>query len=744
MSLTLTYAELDVPYCTRTYGVAPCSAQLGVTGSQKCFNSPATCQAHGDYQNTIKTLRWVQNAEYVPFAKVEAVPSLQSAETSPQKIEPGESLGKRERVKCGFKNHPHNDIGLDPYVSDRDYNPWDRGTYWGRFNARYPNIAGYPFRILRGDYDPAANLSGAAILQRLETSHYIADKLQLSAQDAVINGLDVLTFIEGNKSLCPRPSNGVLAVDITDVGISLTLLPAGIGSEYPASGEASIGKEYVTFNRSGDNITLTGRALYGSERKAHEAGVTFQLAAVITGNIAAVLNQLLQYTDTPATWYDVPAWETEATEHAFEILHARIAVPTEVSKLVGHLMTEMGLDIHSDCTRRKIFMRVLRPLTPSFYVTEDSAINLSPDLDSSTLYTAVYLQYGRINPLESIDEDQNYLGHLLRVSDDPELILQNNSPAIHKVQSIWLPGTQRQVAGETAALILGRYSRVLRTMQAVVRVDDAPQLGDVGEVTSRFFEDATGSTQPIPMQVVQITKGIEQNQLLMQEYTANYIRPNDGTRRVPILPEQYNADLRVLHDLTFGSHIPPGTPIIFEADPNVVVGSKRFSDFALRVGDWPEVIAGQATLLVTGLMVVGMGGRGGMSKASPNGLNGGPALYSRVPITFENCEIGGGGGGGGGSLYSHWSPYPGSSYETFYPGGGGAGRLIGGGKPPGTLRTGGVDNTAGGAGGDLGQPGKTTLGGPLQHFSPGQAGIAIDGKSFVTLTNTIVHGLEIN
>src|SRR5690606_39499570 len=69
--------------------------------------------------NTIKTLRWVQNAEYVPFAKVEAVPSLQSAETSPQKIEPGESLGKRERVKCGFKNHPHNDIGLEDRKSTR-------------------------------------------------------------------------------------------------------------------------------------------------------------------------------------------------------------------------------------------------------------------------------------------------------------------------------------------------------------------------------------------------------------------------------------------------------------------------------------------------------------------------------------------------------------------------------------------------------------------------------------------------
>lgn len=744
MSLTLTYAELDVPRCTLIYGVAPCSAQLGVTGTDKCFNSPATCQAHSDYQGTTKTLRWVENAEYVPFSKVEAIPSLLSVETSPQKIEPGESLGKRERVKAGFKNHPHNDIGMDPYVRDRDYNPWDRGTFWGRFNARYPNIAGYPFRIRRGDFDPAANISGFSILQRLETSHYIADKLDLSAQSAVINGLDVLTFIEGNKSLCPKPSNGILAADITDTQSTLTLLPVGIGSEYPATGEASIGKEYVTFNRTGDSIILTGRALYGSERKAHEAGVTFQLAAVITGDIAQVLNALLQYTDTPATWYDLTAWQTEATEHASEILEARIAVPTAVSTLVNHLMTEMGLDIHSDNVRRRIFMRVLRPLSPSFSITEDRAINLSPGLDSSTLYSAVYLQYGRINPLEKLDEDQNYLGHLLRVSDDPEVILQGNSPAIHKVQSIWLPSTQRQVASETAALILGRYSKVLRTMQAVVRVDDSPQLGDVGEVTSRFFEDATGSTAPIPMQVVQITKGIEQNQLLLQEYTANYIRPNDGTRRISIAQDAYNVNLRALHDATYGPSIPPGTPIIFEADPGIVYGSKQSAGYALTVGNWPEVIAGQSSLKVTGLIIVGMGGRGGQSVNNPTGLDGGPALYTRVPITLEECEIGGGGGGGGGSLYNHWSPYPGSSYSTFYPGGGGAGQSPGAGSPPGTLRTGGADTRTGGDGGDLGQPGKSSLGGPLQHFSGGQPGIAIDGKSFVTLIDTTVHGAEIN
>lgn len=736
MSLTLTYAELDVPRCKLTYGVPPCSAQLGVTGEIKCFNTPATCQVPEDYSGEIKTLRWVVNSEHVPLRALPAVPSLVAISPSPQAIEPGESLGKRERVKLTFKNHPHNDLDLDPYVGQRDYNPWERGTYWGKFNARWPNISGFSARTRRAiNYDPA----NTNIESQLETAHYIAERLELGVDQATINCLDVLTFVEGNKALYPPPSNGLLADAITDLQPNFLLAPPGIGTQYPASGEASIEKEYVTFTRSGDYITLTGRGLYGSERKAHDAGATFQVAGVIIGNVATALQKLLEATSTPLAWYDINAWQTEAEHHAPEILHGRIAAPTEVNKLIGHLMQEMGLDIHSDLIRQKIVMRVLRKYTPTFSINDDNAKGLAPSLDTSKLVTAVYLQYGRVNPLEKVDEPQNYIGHLLRASEDPQLVLQSNAPAIRKIQSIWLPSTHRQTASETAQLILGRYGRVLRSLSCSVPMEDAPQLGDIGEVTARFFEDPTGSTAPIPMQVVQIARGVSSAQLVLQEYGINYLRPSDPTRRVTLKKDkEWNVNLRQKYIETYGTAtIPPDTPVIFEADPGVVFGSKT-SSFAVVAGDWPEISSG-VTITIQGLIIVGHGGRGGYSVNTPEGGDGGPALHTRVPLKLVDCVVGGGGGGGGAAI--HHASYG----KIVYDGGGGAGEMPGVGAVMGSVYSGGkTGGSAGASGGGLGMPGRTGGGGPTQGYPGGQPGIAIDGGSFVTRIDSIVYGAEVN
>lgn len=37
-------AVLKVDRCTQSYGVAPCAAAIGVTGTQRCFNTCKTCQ----------------------------------------------------------------------------------------------------------------------------------------------------------------------------------------------------------------------------------------------------------------------------------------------------------------------------------------------------------------------------------------------------------------------------------------------------------------------------------------------------------------------------------------------------------------------------------------------------------------------------------------------------------------------------------------------------------------------------
>lgn len=45
----ITLVEIDQPLCRNVYGVAPCAAALGTTGTRKCFNTRVTCQDPDHY-----------------------------------------------------------------------------------------------------------------------------------------------------------------------------------------------------------------------------------------------------------------------------------------------------------------------------------------------------------------------------------------------------------------------------------------------------------------------------------------------------------------------------------------------------------------------------------------------------------------------------------------------------------------------------------------------------------------------
>ena len=51
----LTFVEIDVSICSLTYGVAPCTAAVGVTGAQKCFNTLGSCQDRANYAESFVT-----------------------------------------------------------------------------------------------------------------------------------------------------------------------------------------------------------------------------------------------------------------------------------------------------------------------------------------------------------------------------------------------------------------------------------------------------------------------------------------------------------------------------------------------------------------------------------------------------------------------------------------------------------------------------------------------------------------
>lgn len=251
----LTYVEIDVSRCSLTYGSAPCTASVGVTGDKKCFNSKATCQDRENYGDATVTLRFsFEGAEYQPD-DIEAIPCVTGISISPGEISLGGDLGERASVSISFKDLRHSDTGPagDKYLADRSYNPFTQGTYWGRFRTRHRYIRGQPIRIIRGNLGQA--------LGDMETRHYVVDSFSGPSADGsfTIVAKDVLKLADDDRAKAPLAVDARLTADATAVATSISLNPSGIGNlSFGVTGYATIaGKEVVSYTRTRSWDTFT-------------------------------------------------------------------------------------------------------------------------------------------------------------------------------------------------------------------------------------------------------------------------------------------------------------------------------------------------------------------------------------------------------------------------------------------------------------------------------------------------------
>ena len=113
------------------------------------------------------TLRFATPAEYNPKT-IEALPSIESIVHTPAIIGLGDNIGERASLQVNFRDEPHSDTGpgYDKYLVDRSYDPFTRGTHWGKFRARHPYLQGAPCRLIRGEFDGRDRQHGHAALYR--------------------------------------------------------------------------------------------------------------------------------------------------------------------------------------------------------------------------------------------------------------------------------------------------------------------------------------------------------------------------------------------------------------------------------------------------------------------------------------------------------------------------------------------------------------------------------------------------
>lgn len=521
----LQIVEIDLPKCTRVFGSSPCTASLSGATVRKCYNSYATCADRANYDAGTLTLRFSQPQNGLPkgtqifpamTGPVSGSSGMLSVGAPDGRTGP---LGRREVVTVSLRDFSDSDRLTDPYQAGRvdgtaqtdesGYNPAERGSFFGKMRVRWPYYVGQPLRILDGYVGEA--------LGSMRTRHYVITGWKgPDASGAVqIEAKDVLSLADDRNAVCPEVNTGKLIGELDASALSsFDLTPAGVGAEYSASGRAAIGSEIVTFTRSSDTITVTGRGVDGSTAAAHSDGDAFQECKRWDGaTIADVAYDLLtDCAGVDASFITKADWTAEAADWLAALsLTTTIAKPTGVLTLLGEL-AELGVYWWWDRVDQKIRMRANRPVglgeTPAT-ITEAGHIlagSMRTEVKDDARVDSVVMYHGQIDPTQDVTDKGNYRRVFVTTDTDAQSDDEYGQASYHTIFSRWFgaDGDDTNASAITSRYVM-RYRDPPKAVRFQVDVDKRAdvELADIVAVTSRAFVDETGQQVATTCQVMQ-------------------------------------------------------------------------------------------------------------------------------------------------------------------------------------------------------------------------------------------------
>lgn len=503
--------EIDLDYCTRTYGTAPCNAAIGVTGPAKCFNTRKTCQFSSAYVTAPKTYRF--SSQVLPPSndpQFQCIPCVRAVATLPTRIEPGKGLGKRASLTVTLGDFAHSDLGLDPYLSTRGYDSAARGTYWLKLLGRNPYYQGRTLRVRTGYITPGQPPDAADF----QTRSYRIEQIDASDKEGNVRIIakDPLKALDDSRSVAPRASTSVLLAALNTTDGVFTLSPAGVGAlEYPASGAIVIDEEVMTFARVGDVLTVS-RATNYTLAAAHDLGAPVQLCLSYTAAFITdiIYDLLVNYGGIDPALIDLATWNVEANVWLAGCnLTAVVVKPLGVAKLIAELSEQCQLFIWWDERDQTIGLKAVRPwafdsiasLNESAHILADSqSVRDRPDERISQ----VLFYYGQKDPTEDLEKPWNFQRLKVNTDADSESGTQFGDSRIKIIYSRWINVNQVSQAVKVASRTLNRYRNVPRTYTLSLDAKDSDAwTGDVVLVTMRTLVDYTGAALPSYLQVVE-------------------------------------------------------------------------------------------------------------------------------------------------------------------------------------------------------------------------------------------------
>jgi hypothetical protein len=523
--------ELYLDHCVNVFGVAPCTAVEGAAG--KCFNTLKTCQDLENYDRGAVADRKVLRFATTEIPGLQAAgdsptfPTLRSVDTAPTRLDPGKGLGVRALVSITLQDHPWTDVGMDPYVRDRDYVPDNRGTLWGKILARYPNYEGRRVDILTGFLDDGV-YNAANFLRRTYLINRIAGPT--SAGAVTIEAKDPLKAADADRAQYPALTRAKLssACLITDTELEVADPDAYIQTEVAAGqpyirvGNEILEVTSVIDNGSGYYTVVVDRAtapaIYEDALNvvaAHEVGAAVQpcpyFDAVRIDTIAATLCEACgidpEYTPTTQ-------WEDRILEGGLEsyVLSALIATPTPVKDLLTEL-TQHGIMMWWDERDSSIQMR---PLIPQAFdgdaMNQDENIianSVAVTRSTSERVSQVRLYFGLRFPTLDMKLLVSYAAAEYRVDEAAESAIEYGQSRIMDIYSRWLPFAKRSTAAQIGQRLLQSY-RDTKIMVALSLdpKDSDTWTGDIMGVDVDLVQDETGANLVQNYTVLEVSEEI--------------------------------------------------------------------------------------------------------------------------------------------------------------------------------------------------------------------------------------------
>ena len=746
--------EMDLEYCSNTYGQVLCSAS-GQTGDSKCHNTRQNCQVldvAGNFQASTKTYRFCESRSAHPIGLV-AIPSLNNVSISPAKIDLAGGLGTRASVNLSFIDHPASDIDVDKYVAERSYIASERGSFWTKLRARNPNYQFRSLRVLSGYLE-----NGVYIAANFKTRYYIIESMNVSGGKASIIAKDPLKLASTKKALAPKANSGVISSDLSIGSNHIILLPDGIGNlEYGESGFLSLRNEIMAYTRnplSNPDRLEINRAEKNTIATTHSAGETVQqcleYSGQVRGRLDFIINDLLtNFANIDAAFINTEAWEAEVSIFLKGLADGIVSKPYDVYKLLKELAESFPHYLWWNEYKQEIELTALKvapstalnALSMQSNIVEGSfSTKDKPDLRVST----IFVNFGMFDSTKKIDDIHNYRQSYTRI--DAKSISKYGSSEVKVVNSRWINNANKAQAVVLATLYGRRFSDVPREINFSLDVKDSDVwIGDTKAINHIDIVDQTGLPVDTNFQIMSAKESNNFDYTAL-EYTYGDLQDGDVGGGNPNVTSVYipkSNDVN-LYDLYVDTWPAPTatTEALFIIDNGIIIGSSNNTIPSITTGTATEWNGANVEILIepNGFLV----GKGG-----DEGEAGGLALLMQTDITLSNAGVIGGGGGGGGHSQ-------GSNYRA--GGGGGAGFNFGikgvttysGGAQSygsnGTLESGGnggyvitqaqePENARGGDGGDLGNAGQSAIGDGTNN-SGGAAGAAIDRNGF-TLTESI-------